>query len=234
MHASSTLFFEKHSSFEEKNVRSNIRIFERRLYSKSFTAPLPTGCSNANQRRWRQVEASATVQNVSSFEEIIFVRRFRSKKIPPVVGLMGGQLSETTFNLEVEPGRHQEVHRDRLKAEVPCPKGRFKPLYWTSKYLSDRKMVTSSFELEKILDYKKNARNKWYFLCRWKGFGPEEDKWEPASSFFDGYTDTFIKFLKKHPDIDRELSLIKDCVTKEDLQAQEEAPIVAESIRDKI
>ena len=35
---------------------------------------------------------------------------------------VSGQLSETTFNLEVEPGRHQEVHRDRLKAEVPCPK----------------------------------------------------------------------------------------------------------------
>ena len=147
---------------------------------------------------------------------------------------VSGQLSETTFNIQIEPGRHQEVHRDRLKAEVPCPKGRFKPLYWTSKYLSDRKMVTSSFELEKILDYKKNARNKWYFLCRWKGFGPEEDKWEPASSFIHGYTDTFIKFLKKHPEIDKELSLIKDCVTKEDLQAQEEAPIVAESIRDKI
>ena len=60
MHASCTLFFEKHSSFEEKNVRSNIRIFERRSYSKSFTAPLSTGCSNANQRCWRQVEASAT------------------------------------------------------------------------------------------------------------------------------------------------------------------------------
>ena len=147
---------------------------------------------------------------------------------------VSGQLSETTFNIEIEPGRHQEVHRDRLKAELPCPIGRFKPLYWTSKYLSDRKMVTSSFELEKILDYKKNARNKWYFLCRWKGFGPEEDKWEPASNFIHGYTDTFIKFLKKHPEIDRELLLIKDCVTKEDLQAQEEAPIVAESIRDKI
>ena len=68
---------------------------------------------------------------------------------------VSGQLTETTFNLKVEPGRHQEVHRDRLKAEVPCPEGKFKPLYWTSKYLSDRKMVTGSFELEKILDYKK-------------------------------------------------------------------------------
>ena len=58
------------------------------------------------------------------------------------------QLSETTFNIEIEPGRHQEVHHDRLKAKVPCPKGNYKPLYWTSKYLSDRKMATSSFELE--------------------------------------------------------------------------------------
>ena len=44
----------------KKNVRSNIRVFERRLHLKSFTAPLPTDCSNANQRHWLQVEASAT------------------------------------------------------------------------------------------------------------------------------------------------------------------------------
>ena len=143
-------------------------------------------------------------------------------------------LSETTFSIEIEPGRHQEVHRDSLKAEVPCPKGNYKPLFWTSTYLSERKMVTSSFELKKILDCKRNARNKWYFLCRWKGLGTEEDTWEPVSSFIHGYTDTLIKFLKKHPEIDRELSLIKDCVTKEDLQAEEEAPIVAQPIRDKI
>ena len=144
------------------------------------------------------------------------------------------QLSETTFHIEIEPGRHQEVHRDRWKAQVTCPKGNYKPLHWISKYLSDRKMATGSFELQKTLDYVKNARNKWYFLCRWKGFRPEDDKSEQASSFIHGYTDTFIKFLTKHPEVDRQLSLIKDCVTKEDLQAQEEAPIVAQLIRDKI
>ena len=73
------------------------------------------------------------------------------------------------------------------------------------------------FELVKIRDYKKDARNKCYFLCRWKRYGPQEDKWEPATSFIHGYTDTFIKFLRNHPDVDRELSLLKDCVTKEDL-----------------
>ena len=39
------------------------------------------------------------------------------------------QLSETTFNIEIEPGRHQEIHRDRWKTKVPCPKGSLKPLY---------------------------------------------------------------------------------------------------------
>ena len=29
------------------------------------------------------------------------------------------QLSETIFNIEIEPGRHHKVHHDRLKAEVP-------------------------------------------------------------------------------------------------------------------
>ena len=95
-------------------------------------------------------------------------------------------------------------------------------------------MATSIFGLEKILDHKKDARNKCYFLSRWKGFSPEEDKWEPASGFIHGYTDTFIKFLKKHPGVDREFSLIKDCVTKEDLQAQEEGITVAQPLRDKI
>ena len=35
---------------------------------------------------------------------------------------VNSRLSDTTFNIEVEPARHQEVHRDCLKAEVPCPK----------------------------------------------------------------------------------------------------------------
>ena len=112
--------------------------------------------------------------------------------------------------------------------------GSYKPLYWTSTYLSDRKVATSSFGLDKILDYRKDARKKWYFLCRSKRFGREEDKWDPASSFIQGNTDILIKFLNEHPEVDSELSLIKDGVTKEDLQPQQEAPNVARPIRDKI
>ena len=80
------------------------------------------------------------------------------------------QLSETPFSIVIGPGRHQEVHCDRLKAEVPCPMDSYKPLCPTSKYLSDRKTATGSFDLETILDYKKDVRDKWlsavhYFCC---------------------------------------------------------------------
>ena len=72
-HASCTLFFESHYLFEEKIVRSNIRIFERILYSKSFTAPLPTGCSNEASAvgvRWklqlpsRGIETTVTARSL--------------------------------------------------------------------------------------------------------------------------------------------------------------------------
>ena len=76
MHASCTLLLENHSSFEEKNVRLNIRIFERRFISKSFTSPLPTGCSNGNQRSWRHPEASATKSTIAGV---------RGKDLGPVV-----------------------------------------------------------------------------------------------------------------------------------------------------
>ena len=95
-------------------------------------------------------------------------------------------------------------------------------------------MATSSFELERILDSKKDGRKKWYFLCTWKEYKPEEDKREPTSSFIHGYTDTYIKFPGKNFAINYQLSRIKDCLTKEELQAHKQAPIVARAIHDKI
>ena len=109
----------------------------------------------------------------------------------------------------------------------------YKPVYWTSKYLSDKERAKISFEWEKMFDYKKDARKKWYILCRWKGYSREQDKPQPVSSFIHWCTDSFIRFLKKHADLDGELSGLKDCVTKKDLQVQEEVPMVARTIPNK-
>ena len=87
-------------------------------------------------------------------------------------------------------------------------------------------MAMSNLELGGILDSKKDAPNKWCFLCRWRGYRQEED--------IHGYADTFIKLLKKNHEIDRESSLPKHCVTNEDLQDEEYASIVARPICDKM
>ena len=76
-----------------------------------------------------------------------------NKLLPLLEGLfqVKGQLSETTFNIQIEPGRHHEVNGDRLKAEVPCPKSSCKPLYWISKYLSDRKRAQAVLSWRRFL-----------------------------------------------------------------------------------
>ncbi|XP_066541592.1 chromodomain Y-like protein 2 [Hoplias malabaricus] len=36
------------------------------------------------------------------------------------------------------------------------------------------------YEVERIVDKRKNKKGKWEYLIRWKGYGKKEDTWEPA------------------------------------------------------
>ena len=38
------------------------------------------------------------------------------------------------------------------------------------------------YEVDHIVRHKKNKRGLFSYLIRWKGYGPEEDSWEPASN----------------------------------------------------
>nr|4HAE_A Chain A, Chromodomain Y-like protein 2 [Homo sapiens] len=35
------------------------------------------------------------------------------------------------------------------------------------------------YEVERIVDKRKNKKGKWEYLIRWKGYGSTEDTWEP-------------------------------------------------------
>ena len=71
---------------------------------------------------------------------------------------------------------------DRLKPEILSPKGRVKPLFWTSKWLSQRRIEGGNYEVERLVDHSKDDKGNWRFLVKYKGFPESENTWEPPSS----------------------------------------------------
>ena len=113
----------------------------------------------------------------------------------------------------------------RGKREIPSPKVRVNPLFWNSTFLSDRVIEGGKYKLKRILEAQRDERGEWKFLCEWKGFDSSHNNWEPADSFVHGYTNGFMDFLKKHPEIG---VLLTDCLSKPDRQVgeDEEKPVV--------
>ncbi|QRW22878.1 Transposon Tf2-7 polyprotein [Rhizoctonia solani] len=54
------------------------------------------------------------------------------------------------------------------------------------------------YVVEKILDSRKQGRNLWYYV-KWKGYGPEENTWEPKSHLANAPKQV-AKFHQLHPD----------------------------------
>jgi hypothetical protein len=52
-----------------------------------------------------------------------------------------------------------------------------------SDYGSSKKNVSQGeYEVSKILNARINKQNKWEFFVMWKGYGPEDNCWEPESN----------------------------------------------------
>ena len=41
------------------------------------------------------------------------------------------------------------------------------------------KYNSNIYELDKIVTHKKGAKGKILYKCRWTGYGPKDDTWEP-------------------------------------------------------
>ena len=48
--------------------------------------------------------------------------------------------------------REMEVFGDRLKREIPSPKGTVRPHFWFRKFLSDRAIEGGKYEVKKSLE----------------------------------------------------------------------------------
>ncbi|CEL52814.1 hypothetical protein RSOLAG1IB_11159 [Rhizoctonia solani AG-1 IB] len=57
------------------------------------------------------------------------------------------------------------------------------------------------YEVEGIMD-SKEEKGKWFYLVKWKGYGPKESTWEPK-----GNLKNAAKHLKKYKEILRKKSL---------------------------
>ncbi|KAK1784953.1 hypothetical protein P4O66_018388, partial [Electrophorus voltai] len=50
---------------------------------------------------------------------------------------------------------------------------------YTTNYIVRLSRPLFFFQVERIVDKRKNKRGKWEYLIRWKGYGSKEDTWEP-------------------------------------------------------
>ena len=123
------------------------------------------------------------------------------------------RVGENSYKVRVDVNRELEVSRDRLKPEILSPKGRVKPLFWTSKWLSERRIEGGNYEVERLVDHSKDAEGNWRFLVMDKGFPESKNTWEPPSSFVNGYTTGFRNYLRAHPEIPVSFT---DCLSKPD------------------
>ena len=62
------------------------------------------------------------------------------------------RLGENRWRIRVDVSREIDVSGDRLKREIPSPKDRVKPLFWTAKHLSDRVIEGGKYELKRIVE----------------------------------------------------------------------------------
>ena len=115
--------------------------------------------------------------------------------------------------VRVDVNRELEVSGDRPKPESPSPKGRVKPLFWTSKWLSQRRIEGGNYEVERLVNHSKGAEGNWRFLVNYQGFPESENTPEPPSSFVHCYTRGLRNYPRAHAEIPVSFT---DCLSKAD------------------
>ena len=98
------------------------------------------------------------------------------------------------YSVALPTGR-EDVHMDDFKPYLTPPDGKAIPCM----HFQPRSKLpeTDDYIVEKILGHKvEKGVHLW--KVRWKGYGPEEDTWEPASSFLGNIQQDWKQWNKEH------------------------------------
>ena len=116
-------------------------------------------------RLWVQNQGRKNLHNLE-VDDRVWLRKFETtldgddKLLPLWEGPFAAtaRLGENRWKIRVDFNREIEVSGDRVKREIPSPKGRVKPLFCTSKLLSNRVIEGGKYQLKKILQAQRDKR----------------------------------------------------------------------------
>ena len=89
----------------------------------------------------------------------------------------------------------EDVHFDDFKPYLAPPDGLAIPCWYFRPQSSLPE--TDEYVVDKIVDHRVE-KEVHYWRVRWKGYGPEEDTWEPASNFVEFIQQDWKEWNRKH------------------------------------
>lgn len=138
-------------------------------------------------------EAKLLAKNESGEYEVekIMDSKILKGKTKYLIRWKGWDSSDDTWEPE-ETLNCPELIRKFKKAKKPAPKSKKRKSSFDSDNSNDSdynggkkkkgQISGSLYEVEKVLDARINNSGKWEFFVMWKGYGPEDNNWEPESN----------------------------------------------------
>ena len=99
------------------------------------------------------------------------------------------RIGNSTYRVQIKPGRTQEVHLDQIKPHVADSiTGRSYDLYHHQGGQEVLGVEPTEWEVKEVLRHRKGRGGQWESLTHWEGYDVKEATWEPVGHFIHRYS----------------------------------------------